>query len=206
MSPSVPPAVSPDPRVGGTIQVRRATPADVPALTGVLVRAFADDPLVAWAVRPDTRRGDAYRRLFDLFLRRLTLPHGEVYTTTDLRGAALWTPPGTWRQGLWQQVAQLPDWLAVVGPRSPSGGASGAGTPSRVAACPAATVCSAALRSTTSRSLCAPTGPPGPDPFARPRGPPVPAPHPSTARWCTETYPRGYLLIARESASRKRAS
>jgi ribosomal protein S18 acetylase RimI-like enzyme len=117
MSPSTPPAVSPDAQVTGTIRVRHATPADVPALTGVLVRAFAADPLVAWAVRPDARRGDAHRRLFDLFLRRLTLPHGEVYTTTDLRGAALWTPPGTWRQGLWEQVAHLPDWLAIVGPR-----------------------------------------------------------------------------------------
>jgi hypothetical protein len=56
MSPSTPPAVSPDPQTAGYIPVRHATPADVPALTGVLVRAFTADPLVAWAVRPDTRR------------------------------------------------------------------------------------------------------------------------------------------------------
>src|SRR5919202_2701829 len=117
MATPTPPAPSLHPQVAVAIQVRHATLADVPALTGVLVRAFADDPLVSWAVRPGGRRGDAYRRLFDLFLRRLTLPHGEVYTTADLRGAALWTPPGTWRQGFWEQVAQLPDWLAIVGPR-----------------------------------------------------------------------------------------
>jgi ribosomal protein S18 acetylase RimI-like enzyme len=117
MSPSTPAAVPLDPRGAGTILVRRATEADVPALTGVLGRAFTDDLLVAWAIRPNTRRGDAYRRLFDLFLRRLMLPHGEVYTTMELHGAALWTPPGKWRQSFWAQVAQLPDWLAIAGAR-----------------------------------------------------------------------------------------
>ena len=107
------------PRKGGregAVDVRRATARDVPALTGVLTRAFDDDPVLNWVLRHDARRGEAFRRFFELSLRRLTLPHGEVYTTADLTGAALWTPPGKWKQGLLAQVLQLPDWVRVAGP------------------------------------------------------------------------------------------
>jgi ribosomal protein S18 acetylase RimI-like enzyme len=97
--------------------VRTARAADARALTTVLVRAFAADPLISWAVRPDDRRAVAYWRLFDLFVRQLSLPYGHVYTTSTLDAAALWIPPGCWHQGTLDQVRQLPDWLAVVGPK-----------------------------------------------------------------------------------------
>jgi ribosomal protein S18 acetylase RimI-like enzyme len=90
---------------------------DAAALTMVLVRAFADDPLISWAVRADEQRAAAYRRLFDLFVRRLSLPYGHVYTTARLDGVALWVPPGCWQQGTLDQLRQLPDWLAIVGLR-----------------------------------------------------------------------------------------
>jgi GNAT superfamily N-acetyltransferase len=78
------------------------------------VRAFGDDPFINWAVRADERRAAAYWRLFDLFVRRLSLPYGHIFTTARLDGAALWVPPGCWRQGAIDQVRQLPDWLAIV--------------------------------------------------------------------------------------------
>jgi GNAT superfamily N-acetyltransferase len=97
--------------------VRVATAADAAALTRVLVRAFADDPFISWAVRADERRRAAYWCLFDLFVRRLSLPYGHVFTTVTLDGVALWVPPGCWKQGAIDQVRQLPAWLAIVGPR-----------------------------------------------------------------------------------------
>jgi len=100
-----------------TIAVRAATASDAASLTMVLVRAFADDPLISWAVRPDERRAEAYRRLFDLFVRRLSLPYGHVLTTARLDGVALWIPPGCWHQGTVDQLRQVPEWLAIVGPR-----------------------------------------------------------------------------------------
>jgi ribosomal protein S18 acetylase RimI-like enzyme len=95
--------------------VRVATAADASALTRVLVDAFADDPFISWAVRTDERRTAAYWRLFDLFVRRLSLPYGHVFTTDRLDAVALWVPPGCWRQGAVDQVRQLPDWMAIVG-------------------------------------------------------------------------------------------
>ena len=95
--------------------VRVATAADASALTKVLVRAFADDPFISWAVRADARRTAAYWRLFDLFVRRLSLPYGHTFTTATLDAVALWAPPGCWKQGALDQVRQLPDWLAIVG-------------------------------------------------------------------------------------------
>ena len=100
-----------------SIGVRKAANTDLPELTAVLVRAFDDDPLLDWAIRHDARRTEAFMRLFMLFLCRLTLPYGEVYTTIDLHAAALWTPPEAWRQGLREQLGQLPDWIRIVGLR-----------------------------------------------------------------------------------------
>ena len=78
------------------------------------MRAFVDDPFISWAVRADEGRTAAYRRLFDLFVRRFSLPYGHVFITPRLDGAALWVPPGCWKQGSLDQVKQLPDWLAIV--------------------------------------------------------------------------------------------
>jgi ribosomal protein S18 acetylase RimI-like enzyme len=99
----------------GASAVRPATAADAAALTRVLVRAFADDPFINWALRGDERRTAAYWRLFDLFVRRLSLPYGHVFTTPSLDGVALWVPPGCWEQDAFAQVRQLTDWLAIVG-------------------------------------------------------------------------------------------
>lgn len=78
-----------------TIEVRRATEEDVPALAGVLARAFTDDPPFHWVFRDNETRHDRLTALFGLALVGVFLPKGEVYTTTDLGGAALWEPrPG----------------------------------------------------------------------------------------------------------------
>ena len=69
--------------------VRKATPADVPALAGALARAFDDDPVMEWLF-PDPRRRPRWTRtFFEVRLRQL-LRQDEVWATGDRSGAALW--------------------------------------------------------------------------------------------------------------------
>ena len=77
-------------------QVRRATRADVPALARMLARSFFDDPVAAWAWRPDRLREKAFER-FQLVRLQQLLDDDEVWTTDDLTAAALWAPPRRWR-------------------------------------------------------------------------------------------------------------
>jgi ribosomal protein S18 acetylase RimI-like enzyme len=84
-------------------ELRRATPADVPALARMLARAFFDDPVAAWAWRPDHLRERAFARYQAVRLRHL-LSDDEVWTTADLSTAALWAPPRRWRIGVLENV------------------------------------------------------------------------------------------------------
>ena len=68
-------------------------PEDVPAAVATFVRAFYDDPLLAYMF-PDLRtRGRSVRRFFKFQLTRTYLPRGLAYTTEDCRSVALWLPP-----------------------------------------------------------------------------------------------------------------
>jgi len=99
----------------GSITVRKACPEDVPLLRQVLTRAFNDDPFTNWFCLQDRHRTERVARLYNVYLQRLSLPYGEVYTTQDRKGAALWSPPGKWDLGVVQQVALLPDGLRITG-------------------------------------------------------------------------------------------
>src|SRR5687768_10336382 len=79
------------------VEVRPATEDDLPALTGVLSRAFSNDPPMSWAFRDETTRSDRLATLFGGALREIFFPAGHLWTTTDLAGAAVWQPPGQWR-------------------------------------------------------------------------------------------------------------
>ncbi|HEX3691933.1 MAG TPA: GNAT family N-acetyltransferase [Solirubrobacteraceae bacterium] len=76
---------------------RRATAADVPTLAAVLARAFLDDPVAIWSCRPDRLRPRMLERFHGTRLRQL-LTHDEVWTDAEGRCAALWAPPGQWRE------------------------------------------------------------------------------------------------------------
>lgn len=97
-----------------SIEVRKAGPPDVPALTGVLARAFDDDPMANWFVAQDKRREERLAHMHRVELEKISLPHGEVYTTAGLQGAALWAPPGRWKMGTLQQLMLLPAMLRAV--------------------------------------------------------------------------------------------
>jgi GNAT superfamily N-acetyltransferase len=76
--------------------VRRATQADLPALTSMLTRAFHDDPIAIWACPHERERPRMLERFHGTRLKHL-LPHGEVWTTPECESAALWAPPEAWK-------------------------------------------------------------------------------------------------------------
>ena len=88
--------------------VRRVREGDVARLVEVLVRAFDDDPVAHYFFRGERRHRRGLRRFFDLQLRREYLAAGEAWTTDDLAGAALWSPPERPRPGLRDLVRLLP--------------------------------------------------------------------------------------------------
>jgi ribosomal protein S18 acetylase RimI-like enzyme len=79
------------------IEVRPATEDDLPVLTGVLARAFVNDPPMSWVFRDPATRPDRLATLYGGALRELFFPAGHVWTTTDVGGAAVWQPAGQWR-------------------------------------------------------------------------------------------------------------
>ena len=99
------------------VSVRKATRTDVPDLTGVLARAFDDDPMTNWFVARDAHRQQRIAHMQRVSLERISLPRGEVYTTDGLHGAALWAPPGKWKMGLLQQLLLVPPMSRATGLR-----------------------------------------------------------------------------------------
>ena len=89
---------------------RRASAADIPALSGMLARAFLDDPVASWAWRPQELRLAALERFQAARLRQL-IPGGEVWTNDELTCAALWAPPGSWHMTLRETAMLVPCFL-----------------------------------------------------------------------------------------------
>ena len=87
------------------VTVRKATSDDVGQVAHTIARAFQDDPALVWAAPNAKRRERFGPRYFELLIRRIYLPKGEVYTTNDGAGAALWAPPEKWQV---PQTATLP--------------------------------------------------------------------------------------------------
>jgi ribosomal protein S18 acetylase RimI-like enzyme len=72
----------------------------------VLARAFDDDPVPQFLFRGNWRRQRGLRTFFRIQLRHMYLDEGEVWTTTDVGGVAMWAPPGKPRPG-WSDLAHL---------------------------------------------------------------------------------------------------
>lgn len=87
-------------------EVCSASVGDVPRLSTVLARAFADDPMVAWLFPEQARRHGGLRRFFDLQLRHNYLVRGEVLTDAGRNVCALWLPPNPAPMRLLDVLAQ----------------------------------------------------------------------------------------------------
>lgn len=98
---------SAEPQGADSARIAKLTEADVPRAVELLARAFDNDPFIDWVARPDAKREEAIRMWFDVCLRRLTLPFGEVWVTGDFSGVSMWTPPGTFKVSLADQLRSV---------------------------------------------------------------------------------------------------
>ncbi|HMY86824.1 MAG TPA: GNAT family N-acetyltransferase [Microthrixaceae bacterium] len=73
--------------------LRIATARDVDALSQVLARGFGDDPIWRWMAPTGTRWPDRLGPIFRHLLRP-PIGFGATWTTDDLEGTAVWSPPG----------------------------------------------------------------------------------------------------------------
>ena len=90
------------------ITALRAVPEDAAVLSTMLARAFDDDPISLYLFGGPRQRAAGLARFFSLQLRHTYLRHGEVWTTVDRAGAALWAPPAMPRPGIMDLVRILP--------------------------------------------------------------------------------------------------
>jgi ribosomal protein S18 acetylase RimI-like enzyme len=101
------------------LNVRPIVPGDLDALAGALGRAFDADPIFRAILPGDTHRRRALPTLFREWIRLLHLPHPESsWTTDDLAGAALWSPPGAWHVGVGAMARMGPAMIAAMGTRT----------------------------------------------------------------------------------------
>ena len=76
-----------------TSQILRAGPADAERLAAMLGRAFEDDPVQAWLFPRAEGRRARVQVFFDLEVRDILLPRGEVWASPGRESAAGWMPP-----------------------------------------------------------------------------------------------------------------
>jgi GNAT superfamily N-acetyltransferase len=100
------------------VQARPATRADVGALAKTLGRAFFDDPVMRWMLPDAEARRRKLHKLFEALTRHHHLAHGGVEVVPDgsgIGGAALWDPPGRWRQARTDELRAMPALLWAFG-------------------------------------------------------------------------------------------
>lgn len=100
------------------VQARPATRADVGALAKTLGRAFFDDPVMRWMLPDAEARRRKLHKLFEALTRHHHLAHGGVEVVPDgsgIGGAALWDPPGRWRQTRTDELRAMPALLWAFG-------------------------------------------------------------------------------------------
>lgn len=102
------------------IDVRPARKSDIGALAGVLGRAFYDDPVSTWMLPDDKSRAAGLAAYFGAATRHHHLAGGGVEAACDgpvIGAAALWDPPGRWRESRYAQFRMLPALIRAFGPR-----------------------------------------------------------------------------------------
>ena len=98
------------------VAVRLVEPNDLGELCAVLARAFEDDPVARYIFPSARRRPPGLRSFFRLQVGHDLLGHGGIFTTPDLAGAAVWSPPNRpTLSGLRGTLALLPVAPYVLG-------------------------------------------------------------------------------------------
>jgi GNAT superfamily N-acetyltransferase len=101
------------------VLARPATRADVGSLSKTLSRAFFDDPVMVWMLPDEDLRRRRLHKLFEALTRHHHLARGGVEVVPDdgggVGGAALWDPPGTWRQTRGEELRAMPGLFLAFG-------------------------------------------------------------------------------------------
>ena len=112
LDPRAPAASDPSPPRAGAAS-------DLPALSDALADAFVEDPIFGWLIPNDDSRRGRLRRFFELELRYVVLPKGQIWTSAETNGASLELPPGAWRMPFTTQLAHGSAFTRVFGTRLP---------------------------------------------------------------------------------------
>ncbi|MGE2723911.1 GNAT family N-acetyltransferase [Mycolicibacterium pulveris] len=100
------------------IDVRPPHKTDIRPLARTLGRAFYDDPVMKWMLSDDTRRTNGLARMFATMTRHHFLAGGGVEVALGADGigaAALWDPPGRWKQSPLEELRMMPSFLLAMG-------------------------------------------------------------------------------------------
>lgn len=100
------------------IDVRSAHTSDLTALGATLGRAFYDDPVSVWMLPDEATRTAALSKFFAASTRHHHLAGGGVEIACDgstIGAAALWDPPGRWKQSSWTSLLSLPTIALALG-------------------------------------------------------------------------------------------
>ncbi|WSE55766.1 GNAT family N-acetyltransferase [Mycolicibacterium sp. ND9-15] len=99
------------------VSVAPAVRQHVRDMSQVLARAFYDDPVMSWMLPDDATRERGLRRMFATMTRQHFLRTEGVEVAGDGRvgAAALWDPPGKWRQTRLQELRMMPAFIRAFG-------------------------------------------------------------------------------------------
>lgn len=103
-----------------TVAVRPGHKPDVRELSEVLGRAFHADPVMRWVLPDDAARARGLAQMFATMTRHHFLRGGGVEVATaggGVGGAALWDPPGRWKQTRLEELLMLPAFVRAFGNR-----------------------------------------------------------------------------------------
>ncbi|HEU4363211.1 MAG TPA: GNAT family N-acetyltransferase [Mycobacterium sp.] len=102
------------------IEVRSTRKSDIGELSGVLGRAFYDDPVSVWMLPDAGRRAARLAAYFGTVTRHHHLAGGGVEVACDgsvIGAAALWDPPHRWKESRRTQWRMLPPLIRAFGLR-----------------------------------------------------------------------------------------
>ncbi|BBY41923.1 GNAT family N-acetyltransferase [Mycolicibacterium celeriflavum] len=101
------------------VEVAPARRRDVRTLSEVLGRAFYQDPVMRWMLPDDATRARGLTRMFATMTRHhfLRTDAVEVAGGERIGAAALWAPPGQWKQGRLEELLMMPGFIRAFGSR-----------------------------------------------------------------------------------------
>jgi len=96
----------------------------VRALSRALGRAFYEDPIMMWVWPDAARRAKSLPHMFATMTRHHFLARGGAEVATNgavVRAAALWDPPGRWKQSRREELLMMPCFIRAFGLRVGAG-------------------------------------------------------------------------------------